>query len=255
MAERILSFYDPLAEHYHLIFEDWNKSIEQQAGILKPLLTRYAGKAPLKILDCACGIGTQALGFAGLGHRVVASDLSPAAVNRARSEAEKRGLEISFRVSDMTALTEIAENDFDVVATLDNALPHLTADQLKRAVVVLSSKLKANGVFLAGIRDYDALILQRPTILGPTFYGVEGNRRIVQQVWDWTGSASYIVHLYITVQSGESWTAHHFISEYRCLQREELSAALQSAGFREIQWLMPAESGLYQPLVLARWPG
>jgi SAM-dependent methyltransferase len=255
MAEKIVSFYDPLAEHYHLIFDDWNKAIERQAGILNPLLARYFQQSPLKILDCACGIGTQALGFAGLGHRVVASDLSPAAVNRAMHEAEKRGLKISFHVSDMTALTEVAENDFDVVAALDNALPHLTADQLNRAAVAIGSKLKANGIFIAGIRDYDALIRQRPTILGPAFYGVEGDRRIIQQVWDWTGSASYIVHLYITIQSGESWTAHHFVSEYRCLLREELSAALQSTGFREIQWLMPAESGLYQPLVVARWPG
>jgi 2-polyprenyl-3-methyl-5-hydroxy-6-metoxy-1,4-benzoquinol methylase len=255
MADRIVSFYDPLADHYHLIFEDWNKSIERQAGILNPLLARYAGKAPLKILDCACGIGTQALGLAGLGHRVVASDLSPAAVNRAKREAKKRGLEISFHVSDMTALTETAEGGFDVVAALDNALPHLTADQLNRAVVAMRSKLKANGLFIASIRDYDALILQKPTMQEPAFYGVEGNRRIVHQVWDWTSDASYILHLYITVQSGESWTTHHFISEYRCLLRGELSAALQSAGFREIQWLGPAESGFYQPLVVARWPG
>jgi 2-polyprenyl-3-methyl-5-hydroxy-6-metoxy-1,4-benzoquinol methylase len=253
MAERIVSFYDPLADHYHLIFDDWNKTIERQAGILNPLLVARLQSSSLKILDCACGIGTQALGLAGLGHRVVASDLSPAAVNRARSEAEKRSLKIAFHVSNMAALTEIAESDFDVVAALDNALPHLTVDQLNRAVVAMRSKLKADGLFIASIRDYDALILQRPTMQEPAFYGVEGNRRIVHQVWDWTSNTSYILHLYITVQSGQSWTTHHFISEYRCLLREELILALQSAGFQEIQWLGPAESGFYQPLVVARW--
>lgn len=255
MAERILSFYEPLADHYHLIFDDWNKTIQRQAGILSPLLIANLQSSSLKILDCACGIGTQALGFAGLGHQVVASDLSPAAVNRAKREAEKRGLEISFHVSDMCALTEVKEGDFDVVAALDNALPHLTVNQLNHAVVAMSSKLKANGLFIASIRDYDSLILQRPVMQEPAFYGGEGDRRIVHQVWDWIDEASYTLHLYITAQSGQTWTAHHFISEYRCLLREELSTALQNAGFREIQWLMPAESDFYQPLVLARWPG
>jgi glycine/sarcosine N-methyltransferase len=254
MAEKVLSFYEPLADHFHLIFDDWDKSIEWQARILNPLLAAQACGHPLKVLDCACGIGTQALGFASFGHRVVASDLSRAAVNRARREAESRGLDISFQVSDMTSLKEIADRDFDVVATLDNALPHLTSDQLVCATKAVGSKLKSNGLFLASIRDYDALILQRPTMQQPAFYGTDGKRRIVHQVWDWINEARYTLHLFITTQSDEAWTTHHFVSEYRALQRSELSKVLQSAGFQDVRWLMPAESGFYQPLVLARWP-
>ena len=254
MAERILSFYEPLADHYHLIFDDWNKAIERQARILNPLLAAQGCGHPLKILDCACGIGTQALGFASFGHRVVASDLSRAAVNRATREAEKRALDISFHVSDMTSLTEIADRDFDVVAALDNALPHLTPGQLVCAIRAVASKLKPNGLFIASIRDYDTLILQRPAMQAPALYGSEGERRIVHQVWDWIDEARYTLHLFITSQSGQAWTNQHFTSEYRALQRSELSMVLQSTGFRDVRWLMPAESGFYQPLVLARWP-
>jgi 2-polyprenyl-3-methyl-5-hydroxy-6-metoxy-1,4-benzoquinol methylase len=252
MTERILSFYDPLAEHYHLIFEDWNKAIERQARILNPLLAEYLPGHPLKILDFACGIGTQALGFAGFGHQVTASDLSRAEVNRAKHEAERLALDISFHISDMTCLAEITDCDFDVVAALDNALPHLTAKQLRSAVRAAGSKLKPNGLFLASIRDYDTLVLERPASQESAFYGGEGDRRIIHQVWDWVDAAKYVLHLYITKQSGQAWTTHHFVSEYRCLLRDELSAVLQSNGFREVRWLMPVESGFYQPLVLAR---
>jgi glycine/sarcosine N-methyltransferase len=254
MTERILSFYESLADHFHLIFDDWDKSIERQARILNPLLAAQGCGYPLKVLDCACGIGTQALGFANFGHRVVASDLSRAAVSRATREAERRGLDISFHVSDMTSLTEIADRDFDVVAALDNALPHLTAERLVCAIKTIGSKLKSNGLFVASIRDYDALILQRPPMQQPAFYGSEGKRRIVHQVWDWIDEASYTLHLFITTQSDEVWTTHHFVSEYRALQRSEVSRALQSAGFQDVRWLMPAESGFYQPLVVARRP-
>jgi hypothetical protein len=154
----------------------------------------------------------------------------------------------------MTSLKEIADRDFDVVAALDNALPHLTSDQLVCATKAVGSKLKPNGLFLASIRDYDALILQRPTMQQPAFYGTDGKRRIVHQVWDWIDEARYTLHLFITTQSDQAWTTHHFVSEYRALQRSELSKVLQSAGFQDVRWLMPAESGFYQPLVLARRP-
>ena len=252
MAGKVLSFYELLADHFHLIFDDWDKSIEWQARILNPLLAAQGCGHPLKVLDCACGIGTQALGFASFGHRVVASDLSRGAVNRATREAQSRGLDISFQVSDMTSLKEIADRDFDVVAALDNALPHLTSDQLVCATKAVGSKLKPNGLFLASIRDYDALILQKPTMQQPAFYGTEGKRRIVHQVWDWIDAARYTLHLYITMQSEQMWTTHHFVSEYHCLLRNELSTVLLSNGFREVRWLMPAQSGFYQPLVLAR---
>ncbi len=252
MGERILNFYEPLADHYHLIFDDWDRAIERQARILNPLLATQG--FPLKILDCACGIGTQALGFATFGHHVVASDLSQAVVTRATREAERRGLKISFHVSDMTSLEEIAGRDFDVVVALDNALPHLTPEQLVRAIKAVSLKLKSDGLFMASIRDYDALIVQRPAMQQPAFYGSEGKRRIVHQVWDWIDEATYTLHLFITTQSGQEWTTRHFVSEYRAVQRSEISRVLQSTGFQDVRWLMPAESGFYQPLVLARWP-
>lgn len=245
-------FYDSLAEHYHLIFEDWDRAIERQAAVLNALIASRLRPGPLKILDCACGIGTQSIGFAQHGHAVVASDLSASAIARARREANLRGLRIAFQVSDMTSLAEIAARDFDVVAALDNALPHLSVEQTITAVRAMYLKLKPGGLLLASIRDYDLLIEQRPTIQQPAFYGKEGERRIVHQVWDWIDRERYAVHLYITVQAETSWTTHHFVSEYRCLLGEELTRVLASEGFYEIQWLMPSASGYYQPTVVAR---
>ena len=62
MAET-LDFYEALAEYYHLIFDNWDKAIERQAKILSSLLYSEIAHHPLTVLDCACGIGTQALGL------------------------------------------------------------------------------------------------------------------------------------------------------------------------------------------------
>lgn len=254
MAHKVLDFYDPLAEHYHLIFDDWDQSIDRQAVAYHRLIASVLPESTLKILDCSCGIGTQAIGFAKMGHCVVASDLSPAAVSRASREAAARGQTIDFCVSDLTSLKEIEDRNFDVAASLDNALPHLEAEGLRRAVGAMASKLRPGGLLVASIRDYDTLIVERPTVLGPTFFGSEQDRRIVLQVWDWTGEDRYDLHLYITVRTEAGWVTHHFAGQYRCMLREELSQALAAAGFEKLRWLMPAETGLYLPVVLARKP-
>lgn len=254
MDDPVLDFYEPLARHYHLIFEDWNASIERQSRSLNTLLASRLGSHPLKILDCACGIGTQALGFAARGHQVVASDLSRQAIERATREAKARGLDIEFYVSNMTNLSGIPYSDFNVVAALDNVVPHLSPLELQRAVRSMRSKLRHGGLFLVSIRDYDTLIQERPSFQGPAFYGDKGNRRIVHQVWDWFDRDRYVLHLYLTWQTAEGWTSQHFVSEYRCLLRAELTDILESEGFEQIQWLMPSENSFYQPVVLARTP-
>jgi glycine/sarcosine N-methyltransferase len=254
MTEQILSFYDPLAEHYHLIFDDWDKAIDRQGPIIDRLIATRAPAGTLRILDCACGIGTQSIALAKLGHSVSGADLSHIAVARARSEALKRSQQINFRVSDMTSMQEIAERDFDVAIAFDNALPHLSLDQLTRAAAAIKSVLKPGGLFVASIRDYDQILLEKPTIQQPAFYSTGGDRRIVHQVWVWVDETKYVVHLYITILKPDGWKSLHFVSEYYPIRREQLASILRSAGFTDVDWVMPSESGFYQPIVMASRP-
>ena len=245
-------FYDDLAEHYHLIFEDWDKSIERQTSIFGRLLEEYTGRSVLRILDCACGIGTQALGLAQMGHKVVASDLSRSSVARAQREARRLGVEIQFHIADMRDLSSVDGKDFDVVLVGDNALPHLlSTEDLDRAVQQMASKLRPEGLLVATVRDYDRLIQTRPAIQPPSFFGDLGRRRIVHQVWDWDGS-QYDVHLYISFEGSAGWISKHYVSRYRAMLRTELNASLERAGFTDVQWLEPDATLFYQPIVIAR---
>jgi glycine/sarcosine N-methyltransferase len=241
------AFYDELAEFYHLMFEDWNRSIAAQAAAIGPLLERYTRKASPYVLDCACGIGTQTLGLAQRGHILVGSDLSRAAVARASKEAQLRNLDVTFHVADMRTLSTVPEAGFDAVLIADNALPHLLSQSdLEHALGGMAAKLKDSGILLATIRDYDQLISTRPTMQGPTFY----EQRFVHQVWRWE-EEQYELHLYLTLQIQSEWMVKYFVSRYRALQRQELNLALQSAGFTDIQWLEPGSTSFYQPIVVA----
>jgi SAM-dependent methyltransferase len=248
------TFYDDLAENYHLIFEDWDQSIARQAAVLGPIIESAAGPGPLSILDCACGIGTQAIGLALRGHAVTGSDASAGAVARARREAAKRGLRIDFHVVDMRELAGIADEAFDAAIAADNALPHLLNQaELAKALECIGAKLRKGGVFLATVRDYDQLLESRPVFQPPQFFSHKGLRRFVHQVWDWDGN-EYTFHLYLTLEAAEGWAVHHYASRYRALRRAELTGALVNAGFVEIRWLEPSETSFYQPIVVAQKP-
>lgn len=83
-----------------------------------------------RILDCACGIGTQAIELAALGYDVTTSDISDGKLTEAATRAEKNGVEIRFAHADFCALTDAFSEQFDIVITMDNALPHILADRL-----------------------------------------------------------------------------------------------------------------------------
>ena len=120
--------YDDLADQYHLIFENWELSVERQAAVLSLILQRNCSLTTAStILDCACGIGTQSLGLAKVGFRVTGCDVSPRAVERARVEALRRNLNIQFSVANMLNLTRLTNSHFDAVICMDNSLPTWTA--------------------------------------------------------------------------------------------------------------------------------
>jgi glycine/sarcosine N-methyltransferase len=251
MDESAEAFYDELAASYHLIFEDWDRTIATQAAVIGPLLERYTARVSPYVLDCACGIGTQSIGLAQRGHFVVGSDLSGSAIARAKREAQLRNLDVRFHVADMRKLSALPETGFDAVLIADNALPHLLSQQdLERAAVEIAAKLKDSGVLLATIRDYDQLVSTRPAMQAPAFYEEEGRSRFVHQVWQWDGE-QYAIHLYLTLQTDSAWTVRHFVSRYRALRRPDLNHALHGAGFTNILWLEPGTTSFYQPIVVA----
>lgn len=255
MTERVKAFYDELASNYHLIFEDWEASIKRQAAVLGPILERESSATNIRILDCACGIGTQTLGLAGRGFRVTACDLSSAAVKRTCEEASQRQLDVQAFVADLLDLTPIPGGDFDVAICMDNALPHLDGqDQVSQAATQIRRKLRPGGLFVASIRDYDALVREKPVVQGPALYTDDRRRRIVHQVWDWLDDRCYTFHLYITRETSDGWESQHYVSTYRALLRSEMTTVLEQAGFVGARWLFPAESGFYQPIVLAKTP-
>lgn len=256
MEDSIARFYDDLAGDYDLIFADWRTSVLSQGEVLDKLIRGQMEPEGLSILDCACGIGTQAIGLAARGYQVYATDISQAAVDRAGKEALSFGVPLTTGTADLRTLASQIPGEFDVVLACDNVLPHLLSEEeLLLAARNMRAKSRRQGLLLASIRDYEQILGQRPRSELPRVFDGPSGRRIVFQVWDWDDDGlTYTFHLFIIRQVGSDWQTKHRAARYRALLRDELSGILQGAGFADVRWLMPDESGYYQPVVLARNP-
>lgn len=264
-------FYDGLAAIYHLIYPDWEAARRNQARIFAELLAAEGLAPGAELLDCAAGIGTQALGLAEAGYRVTATDASPAALRRLAREARALQLHLPARACDIRDLAAMVRNPRDAALAVDNALPHFLSDhQLILALRAIAACLRPGGLLLLSMRDYDGFLdderphRERPLGEGPFVHEAVPPRRILYQVWDWQDARIYDAHLYITWRDApqepepaarrpdEGWRVHHGVTRYRALRRAELARAARAAGFVGSTWLMPQDTGFYQPLMLAR---
>ena len=184
---------------------------------------------------------------------VTASDASPTAIARARREAMRLGVACKFVVADLRRLRDSVKGRFDLAIAFDNALPHIMTDEeLDAALGELAEALRPRGTLLASVRDYDALLKERPQITPPRLIETEDERRVLFQVWDWAeDSASYRPTLYIVRHRKDSVETLAFPTHYRALTRAELNAALKRVGFRTVTWFQPSKSRYYQPVVAA----
>lgn len=274
MADSVQQFYDEMAGEYDLIFADWRGEVLRQGEVLDAFIRRQMGSEARSVLDCACGIGTQAIALATRGYSVHATDFSAAAIERAKRETESFSVPITFAVANWLTLDAAVDGQFDLVICFDNAISHLIEDaELLQAARQMRARLKPNGMFMASIRDYDAVVSERrasegvraqalPGVAGqtdstqatpPRVYKDADGRRIAFQVWEWAEDGrSYAVNQFFVRETETGWRTSHYVTRFRALLREELSEILRLAGFSEIEWHMPAESGFYQPVVSAR---
>lgn len=245
------TFYDNMASQYDKLFQDWQATTHEQAIILDRIFKQEGFDKEARVLDCACGIGTQAIGLAAQGYDVTASDISDGELAEARKRAEDNDVKIRFEHANFCALSDSFSEQFDIVIAMNNALPHmLTSADLESAVRSIVGQTKEGGIFVASIRDYDYLLEEKPSYSPPYIHKTEKGQRVSFQTWVWKNE-NYKLIQYI-IDDEDTLQVSKFDCEYRATRREELTKMLKSNGCKEVSWKMPEETGFYQPVVVAR---
>lgn len=244
----MLGFYDDLAELYHLIFEDWDASLERQGKQLSQVINEnWVGASSL--LDVSCGIGTQTLGLAKQGYKLTASDLSAKSIERARREAEVRALNISFSVCDMKEAFAHHGTGFDVVLSCDNSVLHLLNDKdILTAFEQMYLCVKPGGACLITVRDYEKEARGKNIVKLYSQRVVDNKRYIGLQVWDFEGEQYQLTMFFIEEDMGLGQVQTHvFRTKYYAVTTDKLLALLEQAGFTKVQRL---DDVFYQPVLI-----
>ncbi len=258
MCNPVIDFYDGLSPEYRdNMGWDWDAAVRKEGAALNRFIAKLLGpKDTYSLLDCSCGIGTQAIGLALQGYQVHATDLSPGSIECASEEAARLGVSMTFGVADFRELGDTISDTFDVVLSCDNSIAHcLKEEDLNAALVSMKTRLKPGGLLLLSMRDYDALIADKPRFNNEHVHDKPDGRRIVFQLWDWAvDGRCYKMNQFLIREIDGRYDFKHFHTELRALQRDEILAAVRNAGFEEVNWHLPEGSAYYQPIVTGRNP-
>jgi glycine/sarcosine N-methyltransferase len=248
----VLEFYDSLAEDYHLVYGDsWDEAVAHQGATLDALIGELRPGAT-EVLDCSCGIGTQAIGLALRDYRVLGTDISERSITRARDEAARLNADAHFEVADFRNLDTVA-GDFDVVLSCDNAIPHLLdGAEVHRALRAMHAKLRVGGLLVVGIRDYDTALIERPVTAAPLLIAGPPRRLFVRlHDWDAPDSPFYTVRFFVLTDTGSDWTLTQHSTRYRAIRADALGRVARGVGFKDVAWHSAENTGHHQPLMTA----
>lgn len=243
------TFYDRLAPYYHLLYADWEASMDRQGAALADLLRDAGVLAGSAVHDAACGIGTQTIALARRGYRMSGSDLSTGAVDRARTELESRGLTAALTVGDMRDLARFVRDPVAAVIACDNVVAHFLSDaEILDALQSCRDALQPDGALVLSVRDYETIPRRSPDV-HPHVVHHDGKRRIVPvQVWEWDRD-QYDLRLYVTEEhaTGACFT-HMLCTRYYAVTVTRLMELAREAGLVRVE---RRDGVLFQPVVVA----
>jgi SAM-dependent methyltransferase len=246
------AFYDSLAPHYHLLYPDWERAVCEQGKALSSLLRDLGIGVEDPVHDAACGIGTQTIGLASLGHNVTASDISPGAVQRLKTETQARGLQVRSQVEDLRDLHGVPSGTLAAILACDNSIPHLLTDaEIAQAFKVWWDRLRPGGVAVVSVRDYANIPRISPDVRPYGLYYHNGCRSLAVQVWEWDGEY-YDLSIYLTTETrDEKCETRVLRSKYYAVSIERLCGLFANTGFVNVQ---RRDDVLFQPVLIAQKP-
>jgi SAM-dependent methyltransferase len=245
----IESYYDRLAPFYRYLYRDWEESVLRHAQVLDGVIREYFGPHARRILDAACGIGTQSIGLAQMGYQVTASDISATELELARQEAARRSLTVPFVRADMRQLRQAHPGVFDVVIACDNAIPHLLSDEdVLTAFRQFYACTTEEGGCIISVRDYANMELGGRQFYSRTVHSTPEGRVILFDIWEFDGP-HYDFTTYIVEDGGDAGVCTHAIrgGRYYCVTIPALERLLAEAGFQQVAVV---REGYHQPILV-----
>lgn len=235
--------YARIADLYEAEHRGWTDDL----ALYRALAARSGGP----VLELGCGTGRIAIALAEAGHEVHGIDTSDSMLDIARKNLEERGLAATLSRGDMRRLR--SERAFGLAFCALDGLLHLqSTDDVRNALLAAHCALRPGGLFACDVVNpspdllamRDGVVRYQSRFVGP------GNTEVSHFVsWDIDPGSQIIdtVHFYDWLSEDGAVRRRTTSFRLRYLEREEMEAALQAAGFEGVELYGSAQLDAFDP--------
>lgn len=179
-----MSGYGELSEVYEWLIADAKLAPAEFAASFDDVLGLLPPNG--RVLDCSCGTGQLAVGLAGRGMQVVATDASEAMVRRTAELSEEFGVSVLTVRSDWEELPDHFDDaSFDMVFCVGNSLHHAVGARGRVAALESMSRLlRRGGCLVLASRTWE-LVRARGSRLDVSERLVRRNGRDAVVIYRW----------------------------------------------------------------------
>lgn len=180
-----MTSYDSLAEVYEWLISDAKLTPAGFAASFDDVLSLVPANA--QVLDCSCGTGQLAVGLAGRGMQVVATDASAAMVRRTAKLAQECGASIRTAQAAWQELPDhFGDATFDMVFCVGNSLHHAEGVGGRAAALASMSRLlRPGGRLVLTSRTWELVRAKGSRLdIGDRLVRRDGRHALVVYRWD-----------------------------------------------------------------------
>lgn len=202
--------------------------------LLREVISTLVPGAP--ILDCSCGIGTDAIALNNRGFTVTASDASPSMIAATKSRAAKYAADINVVQSNWAELPAKTGGPFDLVICLGNSLVHSeTKTQMVRALQAMRKVLHPGAKLVVDSRNWELLYDSKPRVV-PAQTVIERNGQRCSSLYVWsipdTFDSPCRAEMILLFEDAErKVTSRRYVVDFQPFAHDSLLDAVESAGF------------------------
>lgn len=229
--------YDTLASVYAWLVPDALLEPDGAAAAFAPAIASLPPGS--RVLDCAAGTGQLAVGLARRGHRVVASDASPAMIDSTRRLAARHDVRVEAVVCAWEDLARVIEGPFDAVLCVGNSLTHAVGARGRRAALTqMCVVLGDEGTLAITSRNWERLRTAAPRLeVGDRLVHRDGRAGLVIRAWtladDWDAPHHVDVAVALVGSNGEIETVHERLT-FHPFTYDQLVRDLRATGLEPV---------------------